>query len=234
MSFYVTLEGPEATGKTTQAELLCKRIRAVLPDQEIVLTKEPGSKADDVCQQIRRIILEPSNNVSDRTALFLFLADRVQHMESVVIPAINRGAIVISDRSSLSTVVYHAARSISTDSTEKFDHLYEIVDYAQSITPDLCLVTNANFFWASTKLGSRAELDRIEKFGEGFHKLVHQMFKEIALDPLPISNHIIFGIRQRMTHFPRNIVLLPEASKFSIDEVNKAAMASVLKHIARR
>lgn len=234
MSLYITLEGPEATGKSTQAELLYKKLALNFPNKEIILTKEPGSKSDPVCQQIRQIILNPENDVHDRTALMLFIADRIQHMENVVLPALNRGAVVISDRSSLSTIVYHAAQMIVKNSSDTNDHLYEIIDYAQTIAPDVCFISNAKLSWSRSKLGGRASLDRIEQFGELFHKLVHDMFKEIAVEQLPISNHIIFGIRQRMTKFPKKIILLPEASKNSVEQINECIYKNVMKSLEEK
>lgn len=233
MSLYITIEGPEATGKSTQAEALYKRIKTEMPDQEVVLTKEPGSKLDDVCQQIRGIILNPNNHLHDKAALLLFLADRSQHMASVVLPALERGAIVISDRSSLSTIVYHAAKLIVSKSNDNCNHLYEMIDYAQTRAPDLCFVTNSNFNWASRKLGDRASLDRIELFGEMFHRAVHSMFKEIALEELPISNYIIFGIRQRMSMFPKKILFLPDASKNSILDIGNVIFSNVIKTMGK-
>lgn len=217
---YITIEGPDATGKSTQAELLYKHLKHKYPNKKVILTKEPGSKLDPVCQQIREVILNPSNKVDDKTALLLFLADRAQHIEKVIKPNLKNG-IVISDRSSISTVVYHVAKLLTTKQDISHDYFYEMLDFAQEIQPDLCFISNAKFEWCTSQLKERGALDRIESFGKDFHKTIHSLFNEIGSKNLPFSNQYIFGIRERMKCFPKDLVMLPDSSKNTKEQIHK-------------
>lgn len=130
------MEGIEGSGKSTQAKLLSKW----LDEQKIghLLTKEPGSILSKTCQQIREIILNPKNEITPRAEFFLYLADRAQHVEKCIMPALKSGQWVISDRYSDSTYVYQGyGRKLGIDSEEMFS----IMDHANfNITPDLTIV----------------------------------------------------------------------------------------------
>ncbi|MFP4110716.1 MAG: dTMP kinase [Desulfonatronovibrio sp.] len=100
---FVTFEGIEGCGKSTQAGLL----KNYLQDKgmEVVLTLEPGGSKLGL--DLRRILLSMENSdLSEEAELFLYLADRAQHMHSLIIPALNTGRIVISDRFTDSTIAY--------------------------------------------------------------------------------------------------------------------------------
>ena len=102
MAALVTLEGIEGCGKSTQAVLLV----AHLKDRglEAVLTCEPGGT--QVTAEIRRLLADPTSSLDPRAELLLFLADRAQHVAEVIRPALDRGAVVVCDRYSDSTVAY--------------------------------------------------------------------------------------------------------------------------------
>src|SRR5687767_11607250 len=136
IDMYITIEGADATGKSSQ----CKLLANVLEDEghSVFLTKEPGSPHDSICSTIKQILLDPTNDLQSRAALFLFLADRSQHMSHVKL-ALQRGQIVISDRSSLSTFVYHIAE-LRDEVRDEDQYLCNILDFAQQISPDLCFV----------------------------------------------------------------------------------------------
>lgn len=215
---YITIEGPEATGKSTQAKLLFNFLKDKYPDREVVLTKEPGSLKSKVCQSIREILLNPENSVGDNTALLLFLADRSQHMESVVMPVLESNGFVVSDRSSLSTVVYHAAKMILLGDVIPPHSFYSMIDFAQEQPSDICFVSNANIDWCNQKLAERDGLDRIESFGNEFHKLVHKLFQDIVFEENKI-NYIV-NIRSRMTAFPKDLVYLPATDKSTVEDIH--------------
>ncbi len=102
MAALVTLEGIEGCGKSTQAGLLA----AHLEDRglDAVLTCEPGGTR--VTAEIRRLLADPASELDPRAELLLFLADRAQHVTEVIRPALERGAVVICDRYSDSTIAY--------------------------------------------------------------------------------------------------------------------------------
>lgn len=99
---FVTLEGPEGAGKTTQVKLLAKELeRLKIPH---LVTRDPGGTA--LGKQIRRILLAPGMNVAPMTELLLYQADRAQHVEELIRPALKEGKLVICDRYIDSTVAY--------------------------------------------------------------------------------------------------------------------------------
>jgi dTMP kinase len=104
--FFMALEGGDGAGKTTQVEALAEWIRA--KGHEVVVTKEPG--ATPVGKRLRSILLDVSSaGLSHRSEALLYAADRAEHVDSVVRPALERGAIVISDRYIDSSVAYQGA-----------------------------------------------------------------------------------------------------------------------------
>jgi dTMP kinase len=104
--FFIALEGGDGAGKTTQVEVLAEWIRA--KGHEVVVTKEPGSTP--VGKRLRSILLDVSAaGLSHRAEALLYAADRAEHVDTVVRPALERGAIVISDRYIDSSVAYQGA-----------------------------------------------------------------------------------------------------------------------------
>ncbi|NCC23922.1 MAG: dTMP kinase [Deltaproteobacteria bacterium] len=101
---FITLEGIEGCGKSTQADLLAGYLEKSL-GREVVRTRQPGGSS--LGAELRRILLNPANsNLDVLSELFLYLADRAQHVSSLIRPALERGGIVVCDRYADSTVVY--------------------------------------------------------------------------------------------------------------------------------
>src|SRR5690606_21636404 len=104
--FFIALEGGDGAGKSTQADALADRIRS--KGHEVVLTREPG--ATPVGKRLRSILLDVSSaGLSHRAEALLYAADRAEHVDTVVRPALERGAVVISDRYIDSSVAYQGA-----------------------------------------------------------------------------------------------------------------------------
>ena len=103
LSIFITLEGIEGTGKSTQASRLAKRLRA--QGHDCVLTREPGATA--IGRQIRQIVLSPKNQrLCAESELGLYFSDRAQHLREVVWPALEAGRIVVCDRFTDSSLAY--------------------------------------------------------------------------------------------------------------------------------
>ncbi len=174
-SLFITLEGVEGCGKSTQARLLATR----LEDQhgrQVVLTREPGGT--EITQQIRELLADPSANLDHRTELLLFLADRAQHVSSVINPALKAGAIVICDRYSDSTLAYQSyGRGHALDLVENMNAWA-----SASTKPDLTLWIDCDI---ETGVGRAARQtgeanDRFEAEPLDFHRLVRSGFAALA------------------------------------------------------
>ena len=130
---FITLEGTEGSGKSLQAGLLSQRLKDA--GYSVVPTREPGSTA--IGERIRRILLDPGNkNLCNETELFLYLADRAQHVREVIQPALRRGAIVICDRFADATVAYQGyGRKFPLKLVRALNRLA-----ADKVMPDLTIV----------------------------------------------------------------------------------------------
>ena len=91
---FITFEGADGCGKTTQMELLAEYLQKT--GKDVVLTREPGGKG--LGEKVREILLNYEGDVSDRCESFLFLADRAQNVDITVNPAVEKGKIVLYDR----------------------------------------------------------------------------------------------------------------------------------------
>lgn len=168
--YFITFEGADGCGKTTQSELVQK----YLDDNgfDTVWTREPGAKG--LGQNIRQLLLHYEGDVAPMCEAFLFLADRAQHIEHLIKPAVNSGKIVICDRHTDSTIAYQGYGR-----GEDIDRLVYLNNLAtESIKPDLTFVFDVSTEVAQKRVGS--EKDRMESAGLEFHKRVRNGYLEIA------------------------------------------------------
>lgn len=167
---FITFEGADGCGKTTQIELLNK----YLQDKKIntVVTLEPGGS--NIGKSLRQILLHHDGFVSDVCELFLYLADRAQHIETVVLQNVNKGSVVLCDRHIDSLVAYQGyARG---GDIEKIDLLNNIA--TRNYKPDLTLVFDVDSEIAQQRVGKTK--DRLEKEGLEFHRKVRFGYLELA------------------------------------------------------
>ncbi len=179
---FIVFEGIDGSGKSTQASILYERL--VSEDIDCLLTEEPGGT--DEGRIIKDLLLNPEYDLCDKTELFLFLADRAQHIKKVVIPALKNGTIVISSRYIFSTLVYQGyARKIASLSFLKEINMFAIenilpdIVFYIDVNPDdrLDLATRDSFL----KLGIKGG-DRIEREGINFQRIVREGYLKIAED----------------------------------------------------
>ncbi len=167
---FVALEGGEGAGKSTQARELAEWLKG--EGYDVLLTHEPGDT--EVGQKLRRIVLDPSTgNISDRTEALLYAADKAEHVERVVAPALARGSVVITDRYVDSTLAYQGAgRDLANREVEKVAR-WATGDLRPHLTVLLDLPPQAG-------LTRFEERDRIEAESLDFHDRVRQAFLRLA------------------------------------------------------
>jgi dTMP kinase len=169
---FITFEGPEGAGKSTQLARLAGRLRDA--GRNVVMTREPGGGT--LGPAIRALLLE-GEDVPARAELFLFLADRAAHVQNVVRPALARGEIVLCDRHADSTVVYQGhGRGMNVDELRTLNAMA-----TEGLTPDLTLLFDLP---AEQGLARLNDHDRLDREPLEFHQRVRQGFlDEAAREP---------------------------------------------------
>ncbi|MDD3419948.1 MAG: dTMP kinase [Candidatus Gastranaerophilales bacterium] len=169
---FITLEGADGSGKTTQMERIIEYFQK--NNLPYLVTKEPGGVG--VGEKIREILLNHKGPVSSRCEMFLYLADRAQNIDVIVQPAIAEGKMVLCDRHADSTVAYQGyARGLDV---EQINMLNNIATAGRK--PDLTLLFDVETSVAMQRVGNRAEKDRLESEGAVFHAKVRQGYLAIA------------------------------------------------------
>ena len=117
---FITFEGADGSGKTTQIELIKKQLEE--QGYEILLTREPGGS--DLGNKIREILLHYDGEVDSLCELLLYMADRAQHVKKVILPALEKGMIVLCDRYTDSSVSYQGyARGLDIERIIKLNNV---------------------------------------------------------------------------------------------------------------
>ena len=167
---FVALEGGEGSGKSTQARALREWLSS--DGYDVALTFEPGDTA--VGRELRRIVLDPATGVlSDRTEALLYAADKAEHVDRVVAPALARGAVVITDRYVDSTLAYQGAGRDLDD--RELEHVARWA--TGNLRPHLTVVLDLPPDEGLTRFDGR---DRIEAESAEFHERVREMFLQLA------------------------------------------------------
>ena len=170
---FITFEGCEGSGKSTQIRLLSERLKK----QGIshIVTREPGGS--DIAEQIRNIILNGKNTaMCDECEALLYAAARAQHLREVVQPALNRGTLVLCDRFVDSSLAYQGyARGLG------LDFVREINSFAmRDFRPDITLFLDISPRAAFERKHGADEDDRMEQRGMAFHQKVYEGYLKIA------------------------------------------------------
>lgn len=166
--FFITLEGIEGAGKSTLAAALAQLLSN---RYEVIITEEPGGGG--IGDRIRELLLDSKNIISDRTELLLFEAARAHHVDSRIIPALKRGAIVICDRFTDSSIAYQGyARGIDTKTIKSLNEFA-----SGGLKPDLTILLDLP---AQTGLARQRGVDRVSAEGIAFHESVRKGYLCIA------------------------------------------------------
>ncbi len=164
---FITLEGIEGSGKSTSL----KTIKNFLKDLKIefILTKEPG--VGPLGKDLRKILLDKKSEISSEVELLLMMADRKNHIDQLVLPKLQKGIWVISDRYLDSTYAYQGGgRQLSIS---KIDDLTELLNLPK---PDLTLLFDLTPETALERAAKRSELDRFESEPIEFHRRIRDSY----------------------------------------------------------
>jgi len=190
---FITVEGTEGVGKSTNISYVKQRIEAA--GIELVLTREPGGTT--LAENIRDLLLAPSaEQMSIDTELLLVFAARAQHIHNVIKPALERGAWVLSDRFTDATYAYQGfGRGI------ELKRIAQLEEFVQGeLRPDLTILLDAPVHIGLARASARGELDRIEQEKQSFFEKVrdgyhYQMNREPERFALIDASEDLDGVR---------------------------------------
>ena len=173
---FLTFEGMDGSGKTTQMRLMAQKLRAA--GRDVVETVEPGGTR--IGTQVRRILLDSANQELCPTAeLLLYFACRAQNVEECILPALREGKIVVSDRFTDSTLVYQgAARGLGVDVVLALDKVA-----SRGLVPDLTLLIDIDVETSLARAQARnlqSTETRMDDQAIDFHRRVHDAYAELA------------------------------------------------------
>lgn len=169
---FVAFEGGEGGGKSTQVEAAAAWLRT--RGREVVVTREPGSTPAGA--RLRELLLDPDSELSPRAEALLYAADRAQHVDTVIRPALERGAVVVTDRYVDSSVAYQGAgRALKVDEVARLSAWG-----TGGIRPDLVVLLDVDPAVGLGRAGRRGTPDRMEAESADFHARVRQGFLALA------------------------------------------------------
>lgn len=171
---FITFEGPDGSGKTTVSTAVCRRLKD--EGYSVEYTREPGGSK--IAEEIRQVILDPANTDMDaRCEALLYAASRRQHLVDEVLPSLEKGITVISDRFIDSSLAYQGVgRGIGIDA------VYDINQFAiGSCMPDKTIFLNIDAEEGLRRIQKgRASLDRLDQESAAFHEKVYEGYRQVV------------------------------------------------------
>jgi len=169
---FITLEGIDGCGKSTQAELLCAWLENKLGKGRVIRTFEPGGWKGG---KLLRNLLLGDIALTSKTELLLFLADRSGHIDTEISPALQRGQWVVCERYTDSTIAYQSwGRGIS------FEEINALLNWCRFPAPDMTIFLEIDEKTAKHRTNQRGKADRLETAGDDFTARVARGYKELA------------------------------------------------------
>ena len=188
MSF-ITFEGIDGCGKSTNAGIVASSMQE--NGKDVVFTKEPGAPDSKICVQLREIALNPDSNLDKDTAeLFIMMADRAQHVNEIIVPALHSNKEVISDRYIDSTIAYQGfgrRRGVDLGMIESFNKVA-----CCGVIPDLTIIFDIDVKLAMSRT-TKSEFgkhDVFEKEDIEFHKRVASGFEYVYNNRFKNNRHV--------------------------------------------
>ena len=168
---FITLEGIEGSGKTSSL----KSITDLLDKKNIsyIVTREPGGSS--IGKELRAILLDPDTEISPVVELMLMLSDRKDHVEKIILPNLEKGNWVVSDRFMDSSIAYQGG---GRQLDKKL--IISLTDYLNLPQPDLTLLFDLPVEISLSRVKARGELDRFEKEELEFHKRIRNTYLDLA------------------------------------------------------
>lgn len=169
---FLTIEGIDGCGKTTQTQLLFSWLSKQLGEENIVRTFEPGGWSGGV---LLRELLLGGISLNSKTELLLFLADRSGHIDSLIYPSLQKGQWVLCERYTDSTLAYQSwGRGIELNEIKK------LLDWCRFPEPTLTVLLDVDAEIALARTNKRGQFDRIEAEGLTLMRRVAQGYRELA------------------------------------------------------
>lgn len=166
---FVVFEGADGTGKSTQVAAVAHALSN--SGHKVVVTREPGGS--DVAETLRALVLDPATQIDDMTETLLFAAARADHVAKTIVPALDAGQVVISDRFVGSSIAYQSAgRGVSEDAVAEINR-----HATGGLIPDVTVVLDLDAAVAGVRRDDRGEMiDRMESAPDGFQEAVRASF----------------------------------------------------------
>ncbi|MFH1386509.1 MAG: dTMP kinase [bacterium] len=168
----ITFEGPEGCGKSTQSKILKTFLEG--KGKKVLLTQEPGGTP--LGKELRKMLLQPDNVLDNTTEIYLFAADRSEHVSKIILPALAEGQIVICDRYIDSTIAYQiGGRGLPEDLVR-----YVNMISSKGLLPDLTILLDVSPEIGLKRAAGKGAADRFEGEKIAFHQKVRAKYLEIA------------------------------------------------------
>jgi dTMP kinase len=197
---FIVFEGVEGGGKTTQIELLrdwllgkgeSSQVWSKSIDLEVVITREPGGTK--LGKALRELLLSPdvlAEKIQETAELLLYAADRAQHIEALIKPCLERGAIVLCDRFIDSTIAYQGyGRGLNLELIKQLNYIA-----TGGLESDLTLWLDIDVEIGLARAKNRGKIDKMEQANIEFHRRVQRGYQELSK-----NNSLIVGINANLT-----------------------------------